>query len=797
MIHAIRTVTVGDNESIIDKPIILYRGDREVEIEFTLLGNEFRFSDDGNVIKSANASHGQLVLNTPSGENMFSEVSKCHDGNVVFIITKEMIDEFIEVGFYSFQIRLYDSVEMKSRVTIPPVMNGFDIRNPIAAEDETNVVDQGIVDYARIFKDQSNEELPTFTWDGEYVKTEWAHHDVITENKLNKIEDALYSINANIKESDVVMLNTLDNVKKDADKYVKEHMAEVEADVDEFERNLNTDVQQFKIDTNAAMTAHKNEVKADIDIFKQTTTTNVNNTIERMLDSRREIDVLNPPPSTGLLPYVMGGDVSENTRRIQAIFSYVASEQYSYKAEGMSIYTGYTYTVKFPTGTYVFDAQINCGGSYLTIEGSRAIIQTTHKDKTFYFASGAGWNVTIQGFTFDRVYDAIWFDYYNLEMGSTRIYDCWFIDVENEAIHIDKQSQIGVVRDCKFHKCGYVLYCKSVDRMIVEDNWISEKPRWKNKDASIIARGMRLIYRNNLWVPYSVVSGVSEAACINAYGTVKVTDSHFGGEPGSKPVINVMEGCSTSGSGGNPTLKVIEVSNCDVFYTAASYTAIRLFDLPSNLIVRENLGFADNTVVAKWGNGVDQEAIIEANKSYCQIDISLNNGFQIQAKNLDIIPDNLKRFLYDYGEYNRKNGNVKYTRTGNKTFLINTNYKKKYIFNKTYILRAHSNPNPSGSGMYHASMCCIISFNTVYTDGTVKTNIFVDELYNHKGGTMAADKCDYSIVFEETGTTQLVTTGNINDTQMVDLLFTWNNGSDTSIVYVDVKELFDGALTIF
>lgn len=267
MIHTNRVVTVGEQESIIDRPIVLYRGDREVEIEFTLVGNEFMFSEEGNVIKSVNASHGQLVLNTPSGEHMFSELAECHEGKVVFVVTKEMIDEFIEMGFYSFQIRLYDSAEMKSRVTIPPVMNGFDIRNPIAAEDDTNVVDQGIVDYARIYKDQSNEELPTFTWDGEYVKTEWAHHDVITENKMNKIEDALYSINANIKESDVVMLNALDNVKKDADKYVQEHMAEVEADVEEFERNLNTGVEKFKIDTNAAMTAHKNEVSEVVDGF--------------------------------------------------------------------------------------------------------------------------------------------------------------------------------------------------------------------------------------------------------------------------------------------------------------------------------------------------------------------------------------------------------------------------------------------------------------------------------------------------------------------------------------------------
>ena len=276
MIHSNRIVTVGEQESIIDRPIILYRGDREVEIEFTLVGNEFTFSEEGNVIKSVNASHGQLVLNTPSGEHMFSELAECHEGKVVFVVTKEMIDEFIEMGFYSFQIRLYDSAEMKSRVTIPPVLSGFDIRNPIAAEDETNVVDQGIVDYARVFKDQSNEELPTFDWKGNYNKTEWVHHDAITENKMNKIEDALHSINANLKESDVVMLNALDQVTKDADEYVKEHIAEVEADVKEFERNLNNENARFKIDINAAMTAHKNEVSDELENFNDAMTAHKN-----------------------------------------------------------------------------------------------------------------------------------------------------------------------------------------------------------------------------------------------------------------------------------------------------------------------------------------------------------------------------------------------------------------------------------------------------------------------------------------------------------------------------------------
>ena len=41
MIHTIRTVAVGDQESKIDSPIILYRGDREVEVEFTINGSKF------------------------------------------------------------------------------------------------------------------------------------------------------------------------------------------------------------------------------------------------------------------------------------------------------------------------------------------------------------------------------------------------------------------------------------------------------------------------------------------------------------------------------------------------------------------------------------------------------------------------------------------------------------------------------------------------------------------------------------------------------------------------------------
>ena len=239
MIHTIRTVAVGDQESKIDSPIILYRGDREVEVEFTINGSKFTFTNGGNVIKSTNATHGQLVINTPTGENMFSEVTECHDGKVVFVITKEMIDELIEVGFYSFQIRLFDESQV-SRVTIPPVLKGIDIRNPIAAEDETNVVDIGLVDYAVVVKDEF-EDLSTFLPDGNYNKTEWESKDVISGAKLNKIEDALYNINYNMETSDLIVLNeTIRN--KNSINTISGNLSELSDDIASVESRINDDI---------------------------------------------------------------------------------------------------------------------------------------------------------------------------------------------------------------------------------------------------------------------------------------------------------------------------------------------------------------------------------------------------------------------------------------------------------------------------------------------------------------------------------------------------------------------------
>ena len=143
MIFTDRTVIVQKGVGSINDTIILYRGDKEVEIRFTLNeGSPFKFGSgtSSNIIEKTEAAYGQLIIKAPNNlPAIFSERAPTNEGKIVFKITGAMIDEITEVGKYSFQIRLFDE-SLNSRVTLPEVTNGIEIREPIASEDATSTV---------------------------------------------------------------------------------------------------------------------------------------------------------------------------------------------------------------------------------------------------------------------------------------------------------------------------------------------------------------------------------------------------------------------------------------------------------------------------------------------------------------------------------------------------------------------------------------------------------------------------------------------------------------------------------
>lgn len=136
MIYTASKVTIKNYQATIDKTIILYRGDRNVEIQFEILESVYRqYKVEGtNVISNLNASYGQLVIQKPDYTHILSDIAPTQDGKVIFTIPGELIDETVEVGQYTFQIRLYND-DKTSRVTLPPVAGGIDIVEPIASED--------------------------------------------------------------------------------------------------------------------------------------------------------------------------------------------------------------------------------------------------------------------------------------------------------------------------------------------------------------------------------------------------------------------------------------------------------------------------------------------------------------------------------------------------------------------------------------------------------------------------------------------------------------------------------------
>lgn len=223
MIFTERQITVRKGKATIDEPVVLYRGDYEVSIKFTIMESKFRFKSGVNLVDSEKASFGQLAILAPYGGNVFSEVAKCEDGTVTFTLTKEMIDQLEEVGLYSFQIRLFDYYR-ESRVSIPPVEFGIEVREPVASEDHDNTVNNAIVGYsiAKVVDGLSEDVPDTFDSNGQYNKTNWKTGDRISQEKLNKIEDALDKINQNEK-NDVAVLdkrvtnnfNVLDSNKAD------------------------------------------------------------------------------------------------------------------------------------------------------------------------------------------------------------------------------------------------------------------------------------------------------------------------------------------------------------------------------------------------------------------------------------------------------------------------------------------------------------------------------------------------------------------------------------------------------
>ena len=200
MIFTERTIMVVNDRAKINKPLILYRGDKNIELKITIAESQFKFrnTDASNVIETTDASYAQLVINTPYNSPIFSDVAATKNGAVIFVITEAMIDEIREVGAYEIQIRLLDD-NKQSRASIPPVSNAIEIREPIAIEDGS-AVDSNAVNVAKVNRALITTSAPLEAFDsqGNYIKNIWGDGVLITDAALNKMEAGIDGVNKKV-----------------------------------------------------------------------------------------------------------------------------------------------------------------------------------------------------------------------------------------------------------------------------------------------------------------------------------------------------------------------------------------------------------------------------------------------------------------------------------------------------------------------------------------------------------------------------------------------------------------------
>ena len=196
MIFTKRKITITGDKASMDKQIVLYRGDREVEVQFEIIYETIKYRKT-NAIEDVNASFGQLVIQNDSGAiPTVTDVSPTSEGVVVFKFTKEMIDEITELGTYDFQIRLFDDTQT-SRITTPAIENSIIIKEPLSMyEGDTAEVGVAVTGVAKI---QEEEYLEPFDEAGNYNETTWATGDIITSGKLNKLEDGITGVNQKVE----------------------------------------------------------------------------------------------------------------------------------------------------------------------------------------------------------------------------------------------------------------------------------------------------------------------------------------------------------------------------------------------------------------------------------------------------------------------------------------------------------------------------------------------------------------------------------------------------------------------
>lgn len=175
-------VTLKDDIAELKDKMFIFRNDVGVEMIIELKDFEYSIDAIGN---KNNFSKVSAIFRTPSGKLYSYNNIKVSSGKIRFVFTQDLIDVMQEIGEYELQFQLYD--KLNNRLTIPSY--NFYVKEPLCLPNES-IVGEGTVGFSYVAED----ETYLFSIENGYIKTEWETGDLITKEKLNKMESAIFDV---------------------------------------------------------------------------------------------------------------------------------------------------------------------------------------------------------------------------------------------------------------------------------------------------------------------------------------------------------------------------------------------------------------------------------------------------------------------------------------------------------------------------------------------------------------------------------------------------------------------------
>lgn len=189
------SIIINKQKSILNRQLSIFQHDKGVDIYFKLMDTDY-------LDLSSNYLLSDIVLVSPLKKQIKSDIVPIIDNKILFTINNEIMNQIDEIGNYHVHIRIYD--DKGGRIKLPHFIMSVEECEVDDDDLSYGTVDGTAIDNTKVTK--YGKELKTFNDDGSYNRTVWISGDVITDSKLNKLEQATSEIRDEILQHKVKLI---------------------------------------------------------------------------------------------------------------------------------------------------------------------------------------------------------------------------------------------------------------------------------------------------------------------------------------------------------------------------------------------------------------------------------------------------------------------------------------------------------------------------------------------------------------------------------------------------------------